>query len=383
MNDVLGAIQPGDCTGVLVFPRLQIQNANAVPAPLHWGPPAPPALLGWAHALARQLADRVPQGFAGVGMVCHRCEPQVFRPPGRFHRVFRLARHPLRADGSTPGMVEEGRIHLEVSLILPVRDYVPEDDVPALLAAADQTLAQLRLAGGSFLPRRGGKRYQTAWYALPGYGEGDDQAYRKLRRTLLPGFALVQRQDLLAEHLQQLRATHAASPKAGQTGAPNGLDALLDLVALHQAPARTQEAPDLADRSHDESSADSQGDPPGDNPASPGPARNVAWVYRPKPGWLVPLTVGYGALSPLLPAGSVRGARNAQAPLRFVENLYSLGQWVSPHRIDTLDQLIWTPQTDEEAGLYLSTNRYRPAGAITDPAELAPESPAASPISQA
>ena len=43
--------------GLLILPRLQVQNANAVSGPLTWGFPAPTAFTGFAHALDRRLSS--------------------------------------------------------------------------------------------------------------------------------------------------------------------------------------------------------------------------------------------------------------------------------------------------------------------------------------
>ena len=39
------------------------------------------------------------------------------------------------------------------------------------------------------------------------------------------------------------------------------------------------------------------------------------------------------AIAPLHEAGSVLNARDAATPLRFVESVYSMGEWISPHRL--------------------------------------------------
>ena len=44
--------------GLLVLPRLKVQNANAISSPLTWGFPPPSAFLGFAHALERRLSAR-------------------------------------------------------------------------------------------------------------------------------------------------------------------------------------------------------------------------------------------------------------------------------------------------------------------------------------
>jgi CRISPR-associated protein Csy2 len=84
----------------------------------------------------------------------------------------------------------------------------------------------------------------------------------------------------------------------------------------------------------------------------------VTWEIRRKPGWLVPLPIGYAGISPLYAPGEVANSRDDSTPFRFVESLYSLGQWISPHRLDTIEQLLWTQESDPEAGLYRCRNRY-------------------------
>ena len=64
------------------------------------------------------------------------------------------------------------------------------------------------------------------------------------------------------------------------------------------------------------------------------------------------------ALGELHPPGSVRDARDTNTPFRFVEGLYSLGQWISPHRLEHLQQLLWYHAADLENGIYRCVNHY-------------------------
>ncbi len=74
---------------------------------------------------------------------------------------------------------------------------------------------------------------------------------------------------------------------------------------------------------------------------------------RTKPGWLVPVPVGYGAISQVYKPGEVANARDSTVPFRFVESVYSVGEWISPHRVDQPQHMLWYHQADSEAGLYL------------------------------
>ena len=73
-------------------------------------------------------------------------------------------------------------------------------------------------------------------------------------------------------------------------------------------------------------------------------------------GWLVPIPVGYSALSELYKAGEVQNARDPNVPFRFVESMYSIGEWSSPHRLASLSELLWSSHADHEAGIYRCIN---------------------------
>lgn len=327
---------------ILVLPHLRIQNANAIASPLTHGFPSITAFTGLMWALQRKLAQAgVPLRLHGVGVVCHHHQEQVTQG---YVRSFNLTRNPVDKDGSTAAIVEEGRMHLQITLVLSVSGKrglgAPaalvqgnETQMAEWARVAGDTLAGMRVAGGSVLPSRPvpGKRVRPWMAIVPEEPEAAAKAFRQWRRQWLPGFALVGRDDLLAQRQQDLRTTQP--------------DATLLDAWLHAARFNHQPLP----------SAD----------GTPAPDGKVSWgdPLRPKgSGWVVPIPVGYAALTKdAHPAGGVRNARDATVPLRFVESVYSLGEWISPHRLHSLEQLLWHAQADEAQGLYRCRNGYRPS----------------------
>lgn len=325
---------------ILVLPHLRIQNANAVASPLTHGFPSITAFTGLMWALERKLAQAgVPLRLHGVGVVCHAHQEQVTQG---YVRSFNLTRNPVDKDGSTAAIVEEGRMHLQITLVLSVSQK-PAAGVPHAFVQgndaqwaewariAGDTLAGMRVAGGSVLPSRPvpGKRVRP-WMALvPEDPEQAETAFREWRRQWLPGFALVGRDDLLAERLEHLRATQP--------------DATLLDAWLHAARFNHEPLP----------AAD----------GTPVPDGKVRWgdPQRKKgSGWVVPIPVGYAALtSQVHAAGTVRHARDAAVPLRFVESVYALGEWIGPHRLTRLNQLLWHAEADEALGLYRCRSGYQ------------------------
>ena len=342
---------PNHCKtdGVLVLPRLQVQNANAISSPFTWGFPAITAFTGFAHALERKWQSQMgkPWKVTGVGVVCHQFDPQVHQPAGRYNQVFRLSRHPVTKDGATAPIVEEGRAHLEVSLVLALDaqgDALPDTENAKLLVAQIMELVQaMRLAGGSILPNRYLARHKAQLMAWDADQVQRDKQLRLIKRQLLPGFALVARDDLMQSHLATLRQSQANA---------NALDALLDLSALHVKPVKA-----------DAHNAD-EGEPEAAPSTKP---HKVEWeASRRVKGWLVPIPVGYAAISPLYAPGTVRNVRDNTVPVRMVESVLTMGEWVSPHRITQLAQLLWYPSPGNgQSALYRYHNDYSAPSAVT------------------
>jgi CRISPR-associated protein Csy2 len=325
---------------ILVLPQLRIQNANAIGSPLTHGFPSITAFTGLMWALERKLSRAgVPLRLHAVGVICHDHQEQVTQG---YVRSFNLTRTPVGKDGSTAAIVEEGRMHLQITLVFAVSEKQAPGAATVLVQGNDaqladwarlagDALATMRVAGGSVLPSRPvpGKRVRPWLEIVPDDPEQVAKSFHIWRRQWLPGFALVGRDDLLAARLQHL---HATQPEATL------LDAWLDAARFNHQPLASEDG-------------------------TPAPDGKVAWgdPLRAKgSGWVVPIPVGYAALTEQHATGSVRNARDDSVPLRFVESVYSLGEWISPHRLQSLQQLLWRAETDEDLGLYRCRNSYRP-----------------------
>lgn len=338
---------------LLLLPHLQVQNANAISSPMTWGFPSITAFVGLMAALERKLGSDCPLQFNGVGVVCHHFEAQTHR--GYTHS-FHLSRNPIRKDGSTAGIVEEGRIHLDISLVFDVSlsSHMADDASRQQLAqSVADLLATMRIAGGSVIaphnPRaRGALKPQLRLEAEE--PEQQRKEFAQLSRRLLPGFALVARDDLLQAH-QSTLSQRQSEAHEDQPVPATALDAWLDLSRINTRAVRMPVAP----------VAPATGEAPAPDAADDNPtAERIEWQRDVRPGWLVPIPVGYSALSALHPAGSVVQARDATTPLRFVESVFSIGQWISPHRLRDARQLIWWPTYDAATGLYRCRNACEP-----------------------
>ncbi|SMC17806.1 CRISPR-associated protein, Csy2 family [Andreprevotia lacus DSM 23236] len=317
---------------ILQLSRLRIENANAITG-CTWGFPGISHFLGFVHALSRKLNAQCGVQLGGCAVICHDHQVQAHQPGG-WEWVFALTRNPLTKDGNTAPFNEEGRMHLTVSLLIEC-----EFDADNLALGGEnrhentqrfeQLIASLiplqRLAGGT-LTSHGQIRFTEL-------GADDAQKKATVRRMLwrlLPGFALIERRDLLSEHHQQCLKQQADATL---------LDSLLDFVVLKQA---------------------AQADPDG----------KVEWQRIPKPeaGYLVPISVGYQAISPLYAPGEVSNSRDPAVPFRFVESAYTLGEWRSPHRFDDLTPLLWRYLHVDD--LYVCRNAHEAIPMETDISSL-------------
>lgn len=327
-----------DFSHLLVFPHLQVHNANAVSSPLTHGFPSMTAFLGLMWALERRCRQAgMDLDFNAVGVVCHDHDEQV---SADFIKRFRLTRNPIlrrkerklvKKDGSadTPSIVEEGRIHLDLSLVLAINtDSWDKAQQPQDLARITETLHTMRVAGGTLLPTRNTWRNQP-WIADFTSDDHTDrkERFRELCNRLLPGSTLVCRDDLIDKRLEQLRARQPDATR---------LDAWLSLSRTNWY--------------YDADADNGKG----------------AWQSdRPKgSGWIVPIPVGYGSLSELHDPGTVANARDEQTPFRFVESLYSVGEWLGPHRLRDPIDMLWYAGGEPDNGLYRCRNDYRPSEAI-------------------
>lgn len=309
---------------LLVFPHLQVQNANAISSPLTHGFPSMTAFLGLMWALQRKgHAAGLDVQFKAVGVVCH--QHRELATEGGFVNSFHLTRNPVGKDGGSAAIVEEGRIHLQLSLLLAAQSTRWEQQADAReadLSTLANLLAGMRIAGGSVIPpaQPWRRRYQPWTLDLTGTDADRQSLFAKARMRLLPGFTLVGRDDLMTQRVQQ-------QVEAGKSANP--LDAWLSLARINWHWMA-------------------------DDTTGKGQWRND----RSGNGWVVPIPVGYGALGKLHAAGSVTNTRDDDTPFRFVESLYSVGQWISPHRLQTTESLLWYADSQPEAGLYRCRNDY-------------------------
>ena len=281
---------------ILLIPRIKIHNANALSSPYTIGFPAMTAWLGAVHALEHKLkaAKFNDLQFKSMGVVCHKLDLQTYKGDGDYVHSIIGTGNPLDKSGKRPSFIEEARCHLDVSLIIEFTYKGLDED--ELVQAVDHLLkGHMKIAGGDIIS-----------FSPPELHDDYNEArQRKLIRKLMPGYCLLERRDLMLN---------------GMTDGLDGIDAMLDyLQVTHHCEI-------------------------GDN-------EKVQWTStRKEKGWIIPIATGFQGITEL---GTAENQRDPDTSHRFAESIVTLGEFVMPHRITDLDNILWHYHADFENNLYL------------------------------
>lgn len=303
---------------LLILPHIKVEGANAISG-LVYGFPAVTHFLGYVHALSRELNSKLKIKLGGAGIICHNYQIHTYQSGAGGDYFFSLTRNPLTKEGDTAPFNEEGKICMEVSLVIECDftsddfDFDTSDDTKEFEKLVYDLAVVKRLAGGVITGMS-----PVEFHEIP---QTEEEAQRRIRRTLfkmLPGFVLRDRSEIFKEYLSK-------NPNLGS------FEAMLDFCTLKSKAIRLSE---------NESSG----------------SEKVTWEWVPKPcgGWIVPIQSGYKAISPLYDGGKVACARDPNVPFRFVEPVYGLGEWMGLHRIRDIEPIIWRYQS--EKNYYICSN---------------------------
>ncbi|MBE0471471.1 MAG: type I-F CRISPR-associated protein Csy2 [Methyloprofundus sp.] len=353
----------------LLLNRIEVQNANAI-AGFTWGFPAITHFLGFSHNLSRKLHKAGFDGIdlSGCAVIAHQHKVHTYGPS--YAVGFTQSRNPpylaSHDKASTPPVIEEGKMNMTVSLLIACNGNIGNRQ-DAFLKWLEKTCFLQRLAGGTIL-KIGSVELCNI---------DDDIALRSLKRKLLPGFVLKDRADYLIDHFKQLRQDdneaellnawldfvalkQKARPQSDlisqhlinmvKNNVDENLSELLTVWNRHlSSPYQENEVPELLkhyfenlDRNEPSKKLLEQWS----NYCSPTEETMADWQYVPKPntGYLVPIMIGYKAISELYQNHEVDNTRDNETPVCFVESAHSIGEWLSIHRLKTaqaISESVW------------------------------------------
>ncbi|MGV2871520.1 type I-F CRISPR-associated protein Csy2 [Colwellia sp. E150_009] len=288
---------------IVLLPHIKVHNANALSSPFTIGFPAMTAWLGAVHALQRKLNA---SGFTksklnGVGVISHTCDLQTHKGDGDYVHSIIGTGNPLDKTGARSAFIEEARCHLDISLVIEYSGIEKDDETLVKEKIAHILHSSMKMAGGDI------SSFKTPEFFKIENGNPSD--IHSLTRKIMPGYALIERQDLMLDAMEQ-----------GQ----DAIDALLDYLVIHHKCVLETNA---------------QGN------------EKVAWSSNRKAkGWLVPIATGFHGLTEL---GEAKNQRDPNTPHCFAESVVTLGEFKMPHNIKNIDEILWRYQADKPNNLYL------------------------------
>ena len=347
----------------ILINKLKIQNANAI-AGFTWGFPAITHFLGYTHNLARKLTKEsqfADINLSGCSVIAHSHHVHTY---GKYEAEFTQSRNPpyltSHDKSSTPPVIEEGKMNMIVSLLIRCDGNIGNIKDSFIDWLKKVCLIQ-HLAGGTVINEDLSIDIFSA----------EPAKLRLIKRKLLPGFVLMDRSSFLKEHYESLCEIRPETEL---------LDAWLDFSALKKSarPKHDLISTYLSRMAEEDFTRGSELEhiwlkyleQPYSSDAipdilikyfaglepdklnnklllqwlayiEPNEETDADWEYMPKPrqGYLVPIMVGYKAISPVYEPCKVKNTRDCETPVCFVEAVHSVGEWMSVHRIKTVDEL--------------------------------------------
>jgi len=291
---------------LLILPQIKVERGNALSG-LLYGFPAVTQFTGFIHSISRELTKlKQTEGLTldGCSIICHSHKMHAHK--SGYNLRLTQAKPPLNSDGKSPSFQEEGKIDLEVSLVIACNftaynfDFGNDDEQEeknAFCSLIHQLAMKRPLAAGNIVSMS-----EPKMITVPN-GDGSFQKMKRELMKLMPGFVLVSRQDIFDEVFNY----------KGDLA-----DEMLSLCRI-------------------QTKSDEEGN----------------WItVRKRNGWIVPIQAGYRSISDLYESEKIRNTRDSTTPFRFVEPIYSLGEWKGIHRIKNLEETIW--KYDFKDNLYIT-----------------------------
>lgn len=311
----------------LIIPHIHIENANAMNSLYTIGFPSMTSWLGGVHALQRRINER--QGlsqieFVQTAVICHHYRLHTYKNHSSYSTIISTS-NPLKKNGKRPSFIEEGRMHLDVSLVVEVSG-VTNDSKEELEEAVAYMMPTITLAGGNIirfgleLHRHGGGERRRIQSLLL-YGKED--VWQQIKRLLMPGYVILDRHDVLMDACKDKMATDMPDDASS-------LDTLLACLAV------TAEA-EKDDMGHVQ-----------------------RWNQKKAlPGWLIPIMVGFKGVTSL---EHVKNQRDPTTLHRFVEPAITLAEFKMLHHIYDMDAIFWHYAYDDSNSFYVCRNTSRVEG---------------------
>jgi CRISPR-associated protein Csy2 len=315
----------------LILPKIKVRDCSALSSSLTIGFPSMSAWFGCTHYIQRELRKR---GFEDI----------LFKRFGVISNEFELKkrgqnilgyRKPLNKEEKVASFLYDPKCNLKVSLIIEYENL--KKDPKEFKETIHKILkGRFRIAGGSV------ESFEECELIK------EEENYKAILKKVMPGFALIQRRDLLLEY-----------PKEDY------LEGIIDYCKLYERDVKSI----LKDLLPNESILNNENISKEETEVLLDKGKNClnndklnilkkccsllkkkkdTYTSRKTLGWIVPISVGYKRISKLC---KVENQRNPEYDHAFVESVLTLGEFKLPTFIENIDQVLWN--TKVENGFYI------------------------------
>lgn len=284
---------------LLILPKIKIQNANALSSPYSIGFPGITGFMGAAHMLERLIQNAFSNiKLKSVGIAVYDFNLKTFNGHGDFEDKIITAANPLNKDGERPSFIPEAKCDLTVTMIIEIENLEYDDEEDFIQLVEENLLPRMRMAGGDILESEKPETLKVM----------DEKDARKLKRRLMPGFVIINRGDLV---------------RKGVSEGMDAMDAIIDYLAIHYH-CSSEEA-------------------------------KIQWkAERKTNGWIIPISNGFYGVSEFI---KCKEQRNYEHKHRFAEPVLTLGEFIMPFRLESIDEMLWEYRYIQNEELYLCVNK--------------------------
>lgn len=285
----------------IILRHVKINRANGKSSSISGGIPALTAWMGSTHLLERKIrAKGLKVKLPKMAVVYHKCHLLTYQETRSKDNTTYIANNlnPMIYQNKKAQKMpfnEELKINLNVTIIIEA-DTTENDN--KLLENIENTIYQLKIASGDII--------DIEEIEIKNIDDTDKKEAKKLLYSTMPGYVLIERKDLILKEFGQ--------------NCEDGLDSMLKNLVINEIPIKNEE---------DEI---------------------IEWQYwKKETGWIIPIAVGYKALTEL---GKVKNQRDPETAHRFAETIVTLGEMKLPIRFKNLDDIMWEYAYNPTFGIY-------------------------------
>lgn len=287
----------------ILLEQLSVNGANAR-AGFIYGFPAPTSFLGFTHSLSRHLNPLTGMNLTGCAIFSHSTHVRASSDGFVSFNQRKSSHSTLKTKSTTvftknPSIIEEAKMDMVVSLLIECDTPFPtnESRLESLVQQIKEFIYKNRLSGGFI--------NEVKMIHLLNNVE-----VKKIKPLIANTSVLTDASYLLEQRINDLKAQGAYT---------NNFDAWTDFFANKKIAVKNAQD-------------------------------KVEWMQKTiehRKGWIVPLMVGYKAISDIYQPNEVDSLRDNRYPFRMVESIYGLGEWKRGFMVQDINSLIWRYQTTD------------------------------------